>query len=240
MLSLEEIKSRVHQSGTSQKDCLLLCLAVGDAHKSVGTVEKIAASAGVHRAKKWNISHVLSGSNGHAIRTDQGWELTPAGRDHVRGLLGVASSPVLGAVASLRAHIATLSDSDTKAFLIEAADCIQNKLNRAAVVLSWVGAVSVLYAHVVKHHLATFNAEAQRRDSRWHNAKNADGLARMGESDFLNILEHLSVIGKSVKQDLEACLKRRNGCGHPNSFHLGENAVAAHVETLVLNVFSKF
>ena len=146
----------------------------------------------------------------------------------------------VGTVTLLRAHIAKLSNSDTKAFLIEAADCVQNKLKRAAVVLSWVGAVSVLYEHVVKHHLAAFNTEAQRRDSKWRDAKNADGLARMGEGDFLNILEHLSVVGKSVKQDLEACLKRRNGCGHPNSFQLGETAVAAHIETLLLNVFAKF
>lgn len=91
-----------------------------------------------------------------------------------------------------------------------------------------------------KHHLVAFNAEAQRRDPKWRSAKNADGLARMGESDFLNILEHLSVIGKNVKQELEASLKRRNGCGHPNSLQIGENAVAAHVETLILNVFAKY
>ena len=98
----------------------------------------------------------------------------------------------------------------------------------------------MLYEHVVKNQLVDFNAEALRRGSKWRAAKNADGLARVGESDFLNILEHLSVIGKSVKQDLEACLKRRNGCGHPNSFQLGENTVGAHVETLRLNVFAKF
>jgi hypothetical protein len=29
-------------------------------------------------------------------------------------------------------------------------------------------------------------------------------------------------------------------CGHPNSLKIGEHAVAAHVEVLILNVFSKF
>lgn len=239
MLSLEEIKARIHQPGLSQRDSLLLCLGVDGATKSVSEVKKIAASVGLHKAKNWNISGVLAGSNGYAIRTT-GWELTPDGRDYAKRLVGVTPSPVTGVVESLRAHIGTLPNSDTRAFLLEAADCIQNKQKRAAVVLSWVGGVSVLYEHVVNNHLADFNAEALRRDPKWRAAKNADGLTRMAESDFLNILEHLSVIGKSVKQDLEACLKRRNGCGHPNSFQIGENAVAAHVETLLLNVFAKF
>lgn len=239
MLSPEEIKARIHQRGLSQRDALLLCLGVDDKPKAVAEVKKIAVSVGLHKAKSWNVSDVLAGSHGYAIRTT-GWELTADGRDYVKKLVGVTPSPVTGAVESLRALIRPLPNSDTRAFLMEASDCIQNKQKRAAVVLSWVGAVSVLYEHVVKHHLSAFNAEAQRRDSRWRDAKNVDGLARMGESDFLNVLEHLSIIGKSVKQDLEACLKRRNGCGHPNSFQLGENAVAAHVETLLLNVFAKF
>lgn len=62
----------------------------------------------------------------------------------------------------------------------------------------------------------------------------------MKEVDFLNILEHLSLVGKSVKQELEGCLKLRNGCGHPNSLKIGDHTVATHVEKLVLNVFSQF
>jgi hypothetical protein len=239
LLSPEEVKIRVHKQGTNQKDCLLLCLAVGDQPKAVAEIKAIAATVGVAKAKKWNISNVLAGSNGFAVRTPQGWELTAPGRDHVRGLLGIVASPVTGAVTSLRAHIAKIKNADTKAFLMEAADCIQNKQKRAAVVLSWVGAVAVLYEHVVNHHLAAFNADAKLLDLKWRDAKTSDDLARMKETNFLLVLERLSIIGKSVKQDLEACLTRRNGCGHPNSFQLGETVVAAHVETLLMNVFEK-
>jgi hypothetical protein len=62
----------------------------------------------------------------------------------------------------------------------------------------------------------------------------------MKEADFLVIIEAIAVIGKNVRQELEGCLKLRNGCGHPNSLKLGENKVAAHLETLILNVFAKF
>ena len=62
----------------------------------------------------------------------------------------------------------------------------------------------------------------------------------MKEHDFLQVLEAISVIGKSVKNELETCLKLRNGCGHPNSLKIGQNRVAAHLETLVFNVFAVF
>ena len=99
---------------------------------------------------------------------------------------------------------------------------------------------AVLHTHVVDKHLTAFNAEAKRRNKKWKDAKTSDDLGLMKESDFLDILQHLSIIGKNVKKELVACLDRRNGCGHPNSYQLSENIVAAHLETLLLNVFSKF
>jgi hypothetical protein len=107
-------------------------------------------------------------------------------------------------------------------------------------VLSWVGAVAVLYEEVWANHLAVFNAEAAKRFPKWTAAKNADDLSSMKESHFLQILHAISVIGKNTKDELEACLKLRNTCGHPNSHKIGEHRVASHIETLMLNVFSQF
>ena len=63
---------------------------------------------------------------------------------------------------------------------------------------------------------------------------------RMKEADFLQVLESISILGKSVKAELEGCLKLRNGCGHPNSLKVSEHRVTAHIEILVLNVFAVF
>jgi len=52
---------------------------------------------------------------------------------------------------------------------------------------------------------------------KWKAAKTVDDLATMKEAEFLSVLEALSIIGKSVKQELDRCLRLRNGCGHPNS-----------------------
>ena len=111
---------------------------------------------------------------------------------------------------------------------------------RSAVVLSWVGAISLLYDHVVANNLSDFNTEAHRRNPKWKAAKNKDDLTRMKEHEFLQVLPAISVLGKSVKDELEGCLKFRNGCGHPNGLSIGESRVTGHIESLILNVYSKF
>ncbi|MGR3757539.1 MAG: hypothetical protein ACU0AT_09975 [Tranquillimonas sp.] len=122
----------------------------------------------------------------------------------------------------------------------EAIKCHEAELYRSAIVMSWLGAVDVLQKHVHQHHLAAFNAEASRVNGRWKPAQSQDDIGKMGETDFLDRIEALSIIGKNVKAQLKACLDLRNGCGHPNSLKVSVNKSAAHIETLLQNVFEKF
>lgn len=141
---------------------------------------------------------------------------------------------------TLREQLSTISDSNTRTFVEEGIECFERRLYRSAVILTWVGAISLLQTHVIDNYLTEFNNEALRRDNKWRFAKTKDDLARMKEYDFLQIIESLSIIGRSVKQELEKQLKLRNGCGHPNSLEISENVVAAHIEILILNIFAKF
>lgn len=150
------------------------------------------------------------------------------------------AGPAITAAAKLRALLPGLPSADIKSFVEEAISCCERGNLRAAVVLSWVGAVAVIQQFVTANKLAEFNAEATRRDAKWRTAKISDDLSRMKEHDFLDVLEAISVIGKNVKQELQGCLTLRNGCGHPNSLKIGDHRVSAHIEVLVLNVYSKF
>ena len=150
------------------------------------------------------------------------------------------NSPVPLVASSLRAHMVSIKDSDTQAFVEEAIVCFESGQHRACVVLSWVGAVSVLHNHVVVHKLNDFNAEAVKRNPKWKKAKTVDDLGLMKEDSFLDILQAISVIGKNVKQELKKALVLRNGCGHPNSLKVAEHKVSAHLEDLMLNVFAVF
>ncbi len=239
---LQRLKQVVHRQDLSNRDRLLCCLYSLREPSSVADIKGAARDFGLTKAKAWNVSQYLGAANGMAIRTPQGWELTPDGDKFVRSVLGEtpATAATSASVAALRQHIARIADATTKEFIEEAAKCIEFGCYRAAIVLSWAGAVALLHDTVIAKHLAPFNAEALRRDPKWRQAHTTDDLGRLKESEFLNILSALSMLGRNTKQEIEGCLTLRNGCGHPNSLKLGESKVAAHVETLVLNVFSKF
>lgn len=239
MIARSNLKNVLAREGLSRKQKVLLCLAVGaDEAKSPADIRGLALDAGVRAAKTWNFSAILASLGGLVARTSKGWELTENGKHEARRVLGGASPAAANALGSLRAAASKLKSDDVRAFVEESIACAEAGYHRAAVVLSWVGALAVLYDVVVRDHLKSFNAEATRRDAKWRAAKTTDDLARMKEFDFLQILEALSVLGKSTKNELEGCLKLRNGSGHPNSLKISDNRVAAHIETLVLNVFS--
>jgi hypothetical protein len=236
------LKDLLSSHAYSNNDKLLICMAVDPlGPRQVKELRATAVGAGLRKARDWNISRMLSAIDGHAVRTAHGWELTAPGMKRISELVGPsASMPEPKIAAGLRTLLSKIKSPDTKAFLEEAVLSFEARHYRAAVVLTWVGAVSVLYEYIICQKLSEFNAEASRRDTKWKVARSKDDLSRMKEFEFLQILDYLSIIGKNVRQELEVCLQLRNACGHPNSLQVGEARVAAHVETLLMNVFAKF
>jgi len=222
-------------------DKLLLILATQDNPVAVAKIKDIARAAGFRAALKWNISSILGASKGKAIKTS-GWEITDAGKLHLRNLGVSKISPAAMQVAvDLRAHLDKVSDDETRSFVEEAIKCHEAELFRSAIVMSWLGAMDVLHKYVHANHLAEFNTEASRvTNGKWKVAKTPDDLGKMGESDFLDRIQGLSIVGKNVKAQLKGALDLRNGCGHPNSLKVSANKSAAHIETLLENVFQKF
>jgi len=242
LLDRDAIKELLAKSEISNRNKMLICLAQEPLQpRGVAEIKEFAISVGLREAKGWNVSRYFSSAKTLAVRTTDGWELTVAGKALVAEEAGpMLPSVTVLVVSALRKQLPSIAGESTRAFVEESVKALEAKLFRSSIVLSWVGAVSVLYDHVLSNCLAAFNAEASRRDVKWKHAKSADGLARMQEYDFLQILAALSVIGKNVKDELEICLKLRNGCGHPNSLVVGEHKASAHVETLIQNVFAKF
>ena len=240
MLGVLDLKTWLHRD-ISRLDKLLLILATFDKPCAMREIGMRASDAGFRIPGTWNPSSILGRSKGLAIRILEGWEITDAGKQHLRNLGVTKISPAAIQVATdLRAELPNIKDEDTRAFVEEAIKCHEAELYRSAIVMSWLAAVDVLHNHVHAKHLKKFNAEAKRVDHRWKDAKTTDDLGRMREADFLDRIAALSVIGKNVKNELKGCLDRRNGCGHPTSLKIGANSVAHHIEILLLNVFKKF
>lgn len=242
MILAESLKNILCDPELTNTQRLLICLAVNmNRPKSVSEIKQLTQKGGLNEARKWNISDYLAKARRYAVRTDEGWSLTIPGKTYVEELIKPFIKRSAAKVTTdLRSHLTKITDPDTKAFLEEAIGCCEHGFWRAAVVVSWAGAVSALYDHVLQHKLADFNKEAIRRDPNWKIAKTKDHLARMKESDFLVVLQGISVLDKNVRQELAHCLELRNACGHPSSLQIGEHRTAAHLEMLILNVFVKF
>lgn len=229
------LSDSLHKGDLSRSQQLLLCLAsLGDGAHRIAAIREVARNNGIADA---NVGRDMKRLKGLAFEGKDGWALTSPGKTQASQLLGAA--PPSPQLSTLRGLLPNLK-SPVQEFVAEAIGCFEEKRYRAAVVLSWVGALSLLYDHVVQQRLSDFNTEAVKRDTKWRQAKNSDDLARMKEHDFLQILDSLSIIGKNVKTELEGCLKLRNGCGHPNSLRIAEHRCASHIEILILNVFNVF
>ncbi len=243
MLNKTVLHEYINNPNLSQRNSVFIILyCEADASKSITEIKRIGKEAGLREIEKWNIADILGKAKGLSCKIKGGWVLTKKGKEYVSNLVGIKNKrPALKKVANdLRASIEKLQNSESQLFLKESLLCFEMGCYRAAVVLSWAGAIHILYKFIVDNKLTDFNREANRRDSRWKDVKVIDDLSRMKESDFLNILSTLSIIGKDLKKELEVCLGLRNSCGHPNSLKIGENRAAAHLETLVNNIYSKF
>lgn len=242
-LSKELFQTSLANNNLSRQDKLLLILFYeNESPKSLAQIKEVGEANGLRECLKWNISDSLSKAKGKATLIKGSWSIAIPGKTHLHnlGLLEDKKSHIKNDAKDLRAHLTSINNPQTKSFIEEAISCLESDQKRAAVVLSWVGAMAVLYDHVVSNHLSVFNVEATKKDAKWKIDKNADDISKMKEFDFLNILESISMIGKNVKQELQQCLQLRNGCGHPNSLKIGVRKVSAHIEILVLNVFTKF
>lgn len=236
----------VKLDGSRIDQVLLILWFCGNKETRVSHIKKIGKENGIPEIARWNVSDILRKKNSYAINLKNGWKLTSKGKKRLKEKELLESEKDLrikSTINNLKSELKEVKSEDSKRFLNEAISCYEVGFYRSSVVLSWCGAISLLHHHVVKNCLSIFNKEAKRRNGKWKPAKKEDDLGRMKESTFLDIIASppLSIIGKNLKEDLKNnCLALRNSCGHPNSYRIGENKVAAHLEILTLNIFSKF
>lgn len=237
MATSEEICDALCVNSLTQEESVILCLSLdGTEMTSCKDVRQQLVLLGVTSAKKWNLSTVLKrcGDSGSVIKAPGGYRLSSKGQARADSILG---NPIVPSDV-LRNSLNELPSSESKKYLDESITCLENHCLRGAIILSWIGAIAILYEYVLKTCLDDFNRTAHTRLRKWKDASTFDDLANLKERDFLEILGTLSIIGKSTKTELIHCLDTRNACGHPNTFNIGEAMTRAHIEVLARNIYS--
>lgn len=157
------------------------------------------------------------------------------------GLIQVNEAKPLKPLATSLEKIALeLKAEQTKKFVLEAVGCLNSNYLRAAIVLSWQGAFAIIIDHEFNHNLDAFNEAALSRQIIKKRVTKIEHFQKIQESDILLCLESSGTISKSVKLELNSCLTKRNNCGHPNDFQIGEAQVAGHIEVLIKHIFLQY
>lgn len=247
MYSGADLKNLVHAEGLTQRAIVMFALGCnGAGAKSTAEIRGLLVNkGGLKKAKNWNIAAIFSSMKKLVVHIDKRWELTDNGLAELKEIGALSKSTLAAKVDDdLSALLIKVTNKETKAFVEEALNCFRSEYYRAAVVLSWVGAIYSIYVYVHASKLSEFNAAADARFNKtkqtWKAAKTIEDLADMGERNFLQILKDIGLIGSSVKGELIKRLDMRNGCGHPNDYKVGESGVAHHLEMLILHVYEKY
>lgn len=238
---MTELRDALTRRDISKTEKYLLIVAHHDGPVVNADIKTIAKENGWKDGEKSAPASFLSKSN-LALLLPKGWTLTGPGRSELENRGLISRIGVLTPVTqTLEKYILDVHDPDKARFVEEAIACVKNKSYRAAIVLTWVGALYLMYAYVLREKLTEFNAEVNRRYSRSKPASTIDDLAALlKESEFLNVLEHIKAITKAESKELTNCLDRRNTAGHPNSHTFTEVGVGSHIETLISTVYRRF
>lgn len=142
---------------------------------------------------------------------------------------------------TMRGLLNKVNSVEQKAFLEEAITCYEVKSYRAAIVMTWLLTVDVLYEFVVKNKLTGFNS-AMAKNGKYKNftITKKEDFSELKENDFIMFLGSAAVITKDQKKILEEKLGIRNTAAHPNSIEIRESKASTVIEDLVPNIISKF
>lgn len=239
-MDLSSLKNLL-QTTSDRANKILLVLGTFEKPCAIKDIKIRSHEAGLKIPKNWNLSSLLARTAGLAINTPNGWELTAKGKQHLISLGAKSATPEVHQIATnARKELIRVSDQQTRDFVEEAIQCFEAGFHRSAVIMSWLAAIHILQLNVVQNHLSAFNREAAAKHKGWRTAKTSDDLGQIKETEFLDRLVNIGVLQKNISKELKNCLDRRNACGHPNSYQLGQSTVSHHLEILLLNVFTRF
>lgn len=188
------------------------------------------------------LSEGLKGKPPKYLRVNGGYKLQRHMREALSRKLG-AEKVTAQTSATLRSLEHKLPEGADKDFLKEAVDCFEAGANRATIVMVWILAMDHLFAHILAHKLAAFNAALAQNTDKSVKVKvitQRDDFSEMKESKFIELCRTAKIISNDVRKILDQKLETRNSSAHPSGVTIGKTKVIDFVEDLVENVVLKY
>ncbi|MBB6329830.1 hypothetical protein HNP24_000780 [Chryseobacterium sediminis] len=141
----------------------------------------------------------------------------------------------------LRDLLSRVNSKEQRDFLDESIKCFEVKAFRAAVLMTWLLAIDVLYENILKNNLATFNNAIQLHGKyKKIVISKKDDFSDIKESDFIELLRVAKLISNDVRKILDEKLGIRNSAAHPNSIIFDELKCMSYLKDLIINVIEKY
>jgi hypothetical protein len=174
------------------------------------------------------------------IKANGGYKLQRRAREALSRKLG-AERVMVQTSSTLRGLEQKLPDGSRKHFLKEALDCFEAGANRAAIVMVWILAMDHLFAYVLAHKLAEFNAALSKdKGVKITIVSQRDDFTEIKETKFIELCRAAGFISNDVRKVLDQKLGTRNSCAHPSGITIGSAKVIDFVEDLIQNVILKY
>lgn len=234
-----------------QRGPVLLFLSQVNQPAQLSSIRDKAVDVGFREINKWNVAGVLlrAAKDGQVAQRKEGWRLLGPGLEVIREYYKPEGAIVQESRHALKKYLSEITDLQRQSFIEEAIKSFDVGAHRAAIVLSWVGAVHIIQEHVIKSQRLAFNEAGAARAAKVSAAggdfifspvKTLKDFGTIGESDFLQVCQDAGILHKAEKQQLTERLNLRNQCGHPNPLAVAEHVVASHIEILMRNVYAKY
>jgi hypothetical protein len=142
---------------------------------------------------------------------------------------------------SLRELLNDIKGKEQVAFCEEAISCFEIKAFRAAIIMTWLLTLDVIYEFIISKKLVEFNAAIQAHGKyKKITILDKDQFSDLKESDFIEISRGAKIITNDVRKILVDVLDFRNTCAHPNTISVQETKAISIIEDLINNVIKKF
>ncbi|WP_197030380.1 hypothetical protein [Phyllobacterium sp. UNC302MFCol5.2] len=188
------------------------------------------------------MSEGLKGKPPKYIKAGGGYKLQRHMREALSRKLG-AEMVAAQTSATLRGLENKMPDGSDKDFLKEAIDCFEVGANRGTIVMVWILAMDHLFAHILAHKLADFNAALALNTDKSVKVRviaQRDDFTEMKESKFIEFCRTAKIISNDVRKILDQKLDTRNSCAHPSGVTINKSKVIDFVEDLIGNVVLKY
>ena len=249
-MKIEEFKrviSDLSEKGHAEKITLFgwfLHVHKGMAHFQTSDIGKCYDALHIGRPASFSGYLINLVQQGKVLKNKAGYRLESRIREGLDSEYGSRESTVQ--VTQLLVRLPDeIPDLAERTYLDEALSCYKNGAFRAAVVMTWNLAYHHLCDHVLKKHLAAFNA-------RWpvlypaHHKKTTRAVATMDdfseelkESEVLELCNSARIITKEMHKILVEKLRRRNTAAHPSSVKFEQLQAEESIDDLIKNVVLK-